>query len=170
MIDHSSESKNISEYNLDSRAKELQSIIENHSNQIQTIHQTIHYLIPQLPFDLNTSNQPITTLTITPKPRPTLPTRVIKGYPLREPSPGHDPAVPKAIAPVGLNPTVEEIISWPQRGQAAHRVSFLLNPTMNPAKENIRDLTPPLPASSSNTDSTSPINEIEGGSNQQLSS
>ncbi|KAH9823235.1 hypothetical protein DFH28DRAFT_352480 [Melampsora americana] len=99
-----------------------------HSNQFSTSN------------NLNSTNH---HSTITPKPRPSLPTRVFVGYPLRDPSPGHDPTIPKAIAPVGLNPSMEEIINCPQRGEQAHSISFLLNPTMNPAKENIRALTPP---------------------------
>ncbi|EGG12247.1 uncharacterized protein MELLADRAFT_76552, partial [Melampsora larici-populina 98AG31] len=99
--------------------------------------------------------------TITPKPRPSLPARVLVGYPLRGPSPGHDPTIPKAIAPVGLNPTMEEIINCPQRGQQAHSISFLLNPSMNPAKETIRDSTPP-PSSYSNL---SPLNSHQSNQN-----
>lgn len=119
-----------------------------HSNRFSTSNSIDH-------LNCSTDHIPQHHSTITPKPRPSLPARVLLGYPLREPSPGHDPTIPKAIAPVGLNPSMEEIINCPQRGEQAHSISFLLNPAMNPAKENIRDLTPPPPPSSSNL---SPLN------------
>jgi len=89
---------------------------------------------------------------ITPKDRPKLPEVVVKGFPLRKLSPDHDPTVPKAVAPVGLNPTSAQIRDWPRRGDAAHRLSFILNPTMNPAKENKRDLEPSSTESANSQD------------------
>ncbi|PLW52722.1 hypothetical protein PCANC_16009 [Puccinia coronata f. sp. avenae] len=89
---------------------------------------------------------------ITPKNRPKLPSRTVKGYPLQKLPPDYDPTVPRAVAPVGLNPTSAQIINWPRRGDAAHRLSFILNPTMNPAKENKRDLESPSPGSDNSQD------------------
>ncbi|KAG0148124.1 hypothetical protein CROQUDRAFT_60947 [Cronartium quercuum f. sp. fusiforme G11] len=165
MMNQQSKSK-LESFKLDTRARQLNLIIEKHDLQIQSLKNSLSDILPRFPplqsdfMPQHPQLQPSNTSTITPKPRPTLPSRVLVGYPLREPSPNHDPAVPKAIAPVGLNPTMEEIISWPQRGAQAHRVSFLLNPTMNPAKENIRDLTPPLPGCAS-TSASSPSTELE---------
>ncbi|KNE96325.1 hypothetical protein PSTG_10444 [Puccinia striiformis f. sp. tritici PST-78] len=89
---------------------------------------------------------------ITPKTRPKLPDVAITGYPLREPSPDQDPTVPKAVAPVGLTPTTAQIIDWPRRGDAAHSLSFILNPVVNPAKETKRDLEPPSTGSADSQD------------------
>ncbi|POV99905.1 hypothetical protein PSTT_13480 [Puccinia striiformis] len=66
--------------------------------------------------------------------------------------PDQDPTVPKAVAPVGLTPTTAQIIDWPRRGDAAHSLSFILNPVVNPAKETKRDLEPPSTGSADSQD------------------
>ncbi|CAH7668045.1 hypothetical protein PPACK8108_LOCUS2514 [Phakopsora pachyrhizi] len=95
----------------------------------------------------NSSSRNAQISPITPKPRPKLPEELTSGFPLRQPTLGHDPTQPKTLETDGLRFEKKEAVAWPRRGDAAHRVQFLLNPILNPGKnpaeDNIPDFTPP---------------------------
>ncbi|KAA1138462.1 hypothetical protein PGTUg99_013785 [Puccinia graminis f. sp. tritici] len=153
-----------------SLAQELERSLDELDPQIQSLRQTSPTLTtfiqqpPTASAGYSMAPQPSKRLRceippITPKTRPKIPVLAAKGYPLQKLSPDHDPTVPKAMAPVGLNPTSAQILDWPRRGDAAHRISFILNPNMNPAKENKRDLEPPSASSVNSQEADNPCSE-----------
>ncbi|WAQ82023.1 hypothetical protein PtA15_2A336 [Puccinia triticina] len=164
---------------LDIRGERLRERVDLNCSQARELERSLDRLEPQLQmltqatfFDADQehpSSASVTTLMapqfnkrirceippITPKIRPKLP-EAVKGNPLHKLAPDRDPNVAKATAPVGLNLSSAQIMDWPRRGDSAHRISFILNPAMNPAKENKQDLEPPSAGSVNSQDADHP--------------